>query len=33
MFDFSNAYTTVPGWVLELAMRRLHMPEELIDER
>ena len=31
MFDFSNAYTTVPGWVLELAMRRLHMPEELID--
>jgi hypothetical protein len=31
MFDFSNAYTTVPGWVLELAMRRLHMPEGMID--
>ena len=31
LFDFSNAYTTCPGWLLELAMRRLHMPDQIID--
>ena len=31
LVDWSNAYCSVSGWVLELAMRRLHMPDELID--
>jgi hypothetical protein len=30
LYDFSNAYTMVPGWGLEVAMRRLHMPEVII---
>jgi hypothetical protein len=29
-YDFSNAYTTVPPWAVEVAMRRLHMPEAVI---
>jgi hypothetical protein len=29
-YDFSNAYTTVPPWALEIAMRRLHMPQAVI---
>jgi hypothetical protein len=31
LFDFSNAYCSITGWILELAMRRFHMPEALID--
>jgi exonuclease III len=30
-FDFSNAYNSVPGWLLELALRRIHTPEHVID--